>query len=71
MGDVINLNLGDDADDLTPADVLTAAIERDLEEVVVIGLTKEGDFYLYPSSSYAPDIVWLLQYAQKFLLEME
>lgn len=69
MGDVINLHAG--TADVPPEEVLKAAIERDLTEVIVIGWTKDDELYLSMSESYIPDLIWLLASAHKMLMEVE
>lgn len=50
--------------------VLAGAAEVDLGEVVILGHTKDGDFYFAASEASGPDVLWLLEYAKKKLLEI-
>lgn len=43
--------------------VLDGAKDGELEEVLVIGLTKSGEFFMASNTSYRPDNVYLLQRA--------
>lgn len=70
MGEVINLNTDTLLD--IPADkVIEGAVEADLDMIVVIGWGKDGSLYFGSSSGDAPEIMWLLQTAQKLLMDMQ
>lgn len=56
--------------DLNPDRVLNEAI-GELDEVVVVGYTKEGDFYFSSSKADAGAVIYLFEYAKKLLLEVE
>lgn len=51
--------------------VLDLALREDLDRVVVVGETKEGEYYL-GSSVYDPKhILWLIEILKKELMEYE
>lgn len=53
------------ADQLTPVkDVLEAAIERELDSVVVIGKAEDGSLYLASSARYLSDVIYALKRAE-------
>lgn len=52
------------------AKVLAGAVRAELSEVVVLGYTKDGEFYFSASEANGPDVLWLLEYAKKRLLEI-
>lgn len=56
--------------DFPPDKILTKALDR-LEQVVVIGFDKEGDFYFASSKADGGSVLWLLEKAKKMLLEYE
>lgn len=66
MGDVVDLN-GVTSLDLDPDKVLEAA-KGNIDHVIVIGYHKDGSEYFASSTSYVPDIVWLLERYKHFLL---
>ena len=59
---------GDTLIDLKAEDVLDAAKEV-LQDAVVIGWTKEDEFYIASTTSHTGDIFLLLQMAQALLIE--
>lgn len=69
MGEVIDLNV-ETSVDIPPDKVLADALGADLDEVVVMGW-KGDDLYVGFSSSYVPDILYLLMMAQKFVTDIE
>lgn len=54
--------------DLDPKRVLSKALDAELESVLVIGHTKDGDFYFAGSMANGPENLWLLEVAKKELL---
>jgi hypothetical protein len=68
MGDVIELDCITTLP-IPPEKVLQAALDHGLQEVVVIGYTKDGDYYLASSEPDGGRIIWLLELAKKKLLE--
>lgn len=58
------------AEALPVAKVLAGAARDELSEVVVLGYTKDGEFYFSASEAGGPDVLWLLEYAKKRLLEI-
>lgn len=53
-----------------PERVLNAALESDLEDVVIIGYDKDGEFYFASSVADGAEANWLLDLAKKELLEI-
>lgn len=51
--------------------VLELALREDLEKVVIIGETKEGEYYLGSSMYDAKQILWLMEILKKTLMEHE
>lgn len=47
-------------EDIAPKTVLEGAVEKDLETVVVVGVTKDGDLYLASSTGSLVEMHWLL-----------
>lgn len=47
--------------ELTPAQVLQRAADRDLDGVIVIGITQDCSMYADTSISDGPDVIWLLE----------
>ena len=48
--------------------ILERAARADLESVVVIGWTKEGDYYFASSHADGADVLWLIEVTKKKLL---
>lgn len=69
MGDVVNLDCVTKLD-LSPNRVLDGARDN-LEDAVIIGWTKEGDFYFSSSKANGAEVLWLLEKAKKYLLEID
>lgn len=66
-GDVINLNNITNLD--IPAQrVLEAALEADLDAVVVIGYNKDGEEHFASSMADGGDVLWLLRRCEQELL---
>lgn len=55
--------------DISPERVIDAAKEAELQDVVVIGYDKDGDFYFAANQADGKDVLWLLEVAKKKLLE--
>lgn len=68
MGDVVPLGCITSLD-IPPEKILNAAIQHDLETVLVIGRTKEGELYFAGSSADGGDALWLMALAKKALME--
>ena len=70
MGEVVTPNFMTRLD--VPADrVLEAALEADLEGVVILGYRKEDESEYFASSiAGSPEIIWLIERLKKRLLEM-
>lgn len=69
MGDVVEGRFITKLD--LPIDkVLAGAAEAELEEVIVIGFTKGGEFWFSGSKADGGASLWLLAMAQKKLLEI-
>lgn len=54
--------------DLPASKVLERALSSDLESVVIIGHTKDGDEYFAASSADGGDVVWMIERAKLKLL---
>lgn len=67
MGDVVLLNVVTRLD-IPVQRVLESALKEDLEEVVVIGYDKEGEFYFASNKADRSSVLWLLEQAKKELL---
>lgn len=57
--------------DTPPTKVLAKAAGKALQEVVVIGFGKDGDFYFASSKPDGPSVLWVMELAKKKLLEVE
>lgn len=57
-------------EDVPVAKVLAGAEMADLEEVVIVGYDKDGDFYFASSKASGPEVLWALAYAKKKLLDI-
>lgn len=68
MGNVVPLNCITTLDS-PPEKILSAAIDHDLETVLVIGRTKDGDLYFASSSADGGDALWMMELAKKALME--
>lgn len=67
MGDVVLLNVITRLD-IPVERVLDGATNAELEEVVVIGYDKEGEFYFSSNKANGGSVLWLLEQAKKELL---
>ena len=66
----LHLNPGETYADVDPDKVLTGAVGK-LSEVVVVGYEANGDFYFASTRANGPDVLWLLKLAEKRLLDIE
>lgn len=57
--------------DVTPESVLEGAIEEGLSDVLIVGHTKDGDFYLASSVADSGALMWSLEKAKHQLLHAE
>lgn len=57
--------------DIPPEKVLQAAIEHDLDEVVIMGFDKKGDLFLSSSTSNVPTVLWIAEKLKYELLASE
>ena len=48
--------------------VLKGAIEQNLEDVIIIGRTKDQDLYMAASTGEGPEILWLIECAKGYIL---
>ena len=51
-----------------PENVLKGAIEQGLEDVIIVGRTKDGELYMAASTGEAPEILWLIECAKGYIL---
>lgn len=56
--------------DLPAKRILTAAIKVDLQEAIVAGYDKNGEFYFAATKSSLPDVLFMLEFAKKRTMEM-
>lgn len=70
MGDVVLLNVITRLD-IPVERVLDGATNAELEEVVVIGYDKEGEFYFSSNKANGGSVLWLLEQAKKELLNAQ
>ena len=54
-----------------PEQILRAAIDADLDTVIVLGHTKSGEFWFSGNKSDAFEALWLLERAKPVLLASE
>jgi hypothetical protein len=55
--------------DIPPNQVLQKAIEADLASVIVVGVDKDGKFYLAMSNASIPECGWQLEIAKTILMD--
>lgn len=55
--------------DIPPERVLEAAKEAGLDQVIVIGRTKDSDLYMASSTGDGPEILWLIECAKGYILD--
>ena len=65
----LHLNPGETYADIDPDKVLTGALGK-LNEVVIVGYEADGSFYFASTRADGPQTLWLLAQAQKRLLEI-
>jgi len=70
MGKVIDFN-GITTLDLDPQRVLDAAKNEELEGVVILGYTKDGDIYFASSYADGGEVNWLLDKCKLALLSVD
>jgi len=70
LGDVVLLNVITRLD-IPVERVLDGATNAELEEVVVIGYDKEGEFYFSSNKANGGSVLWLLEQAKKELLNAQ
>lgn len=67
MGDVVSFP-GITKLDFPPERILNKALEHDLDRVVVIGQTKDGEFYFASSAADGGVVLWDLERARHKLM---
>lgn len=65
MGDVV---LWPKLGELPPAAVLADAAQRELDQVFVMGFSKDGDVYFAASMADGGDLLWLMEVAKTRLM---
>ena len=70
MGKVIDFN-GITTLDLDPQRILDAAKKEELEGVVILGYTKDGDIYFASSYANVPEVNWLIDKCKDTLLSID
>lgn len=68
MGDVVELDVITKLD-IPPERVLKGALEIELESVVIVGHTKDGEYFA-SSIADGPEVLWMLERAKKAILEI-
>jgi hypothetical protein len=66
----LHLNPGETYADIDPDKVLTSAVGK-LSEVVIVGYESDGSFYFASTQANGPDVLWLLKQAEQRLLAIE
>ena len=66
----LHLNPGETYADIDPDKVLTGALGK-LNEVVIVGYEADGSFYFASTRANGPDVLWLLKQAEQRLLAIE
>ena len=66
----LGINEGETRLDLDPDMLLTAAVGR-LKDVVIVGYEANGDFYFASSKADGPEVLWRLKQAEQRLLAIE
>jgi len=56
--------------DIPVSRVIDAAIESDLDKVVILGYTKAGDEFFSSSMASGADVVWLMERLKMQLLQV-
>lgn len=70
MGEVVILDTVTRLD-LPPERILKAAIEADLQGVMVMGFTKEGEFYAATTYADGGAVLWLMEVTRGKLMEWQ
>lgn len=55
--------------DLPAERILRPALEADLEDAIVIGHRKDGEFYFAGTMADGGEVLWLMELAKKFMME--
>jgi hypothetical protein len=66
----LHLNPGETYADIDPDKVLTSAVGK-LNEVVIVGYESDGSLYFASTQANGPDVLWLLKQAEQRLLAIE
>ena len=66
----LHLNPGETYADIDPDKVLTGAVGK-LSEVVIVGYESDGSLYFASTRANGPDVLWLLKQAEQRLLAIE
>ncbi len=59
------------SDNVPVSAVLRGADKVKLSSTIVLGWDKDGEFYFASSDSDGKDVLWLLEYAKKRLMEVD
>lgn len=51
--------------DLDPKKVLAAVPSEEIENLILIGMTKDGEFYYAGTTSHVPTMLWYLECFKK------
>lgn len=68
MGEVVHYLFNPKAD-IPPEQILEAAIDKELETVIVIGMRKDGSDYFASSIAHSGSMLFMLERLKKDLLE--
>lgn len=68
MGDVVSFK-GRTVGCVDPLRIVEAAAERGFEELILIGVDKDGEPYLATSTSDAAKVLWYLENAKRVWLD--
>jgi hypothetical protein len=66
----LGINEGETRLDIDPDKVLTGAVGK-LSEVVIVGYESDGSLYFASTRANGPDVLWLLKQAEQRLLAIE
>jgi hypothetical protein len=69
VGEIVRLDVETILD--IPPDTVLDGAKSQLQQVVVVGTTVDGDEYFASSTGYLPDVLWALQRAAAKLLNNE
>lgn len=70
MGEVVELPVITTLD-IPSERVLQKALDKGLQDVVIVGFDKDGDLYFASNKSDGGTVLWLFEMAKKALLEVE